>query len=630
MSDFRIDEAETRSVDEKVLLLVDDEPRVAMDEKRLLERNGYTVHAVHYGEEAVQRAVSDEKIDLVLMDIDLGEGMDGPEAAEGILLQRDIPIVFLCDEGEREPAERRVRGITGYGYVLKSSGEFALLESIRMAFRLWESQLRVQEGRRLYRSLFDTIGNAVFVLDTNGVIIEINDAVVEQYGFKREELAGEKISRFDLHSSSEEIAGRIRRIIEDGAADFQTVHTLKNGEERFVEVTARKMDYLGRDVVLSVCHDISKRREFERQLRRQNDFMHTIIESLSHPFYVVDVHNYKLRLANRAATAGNEGRSLTCYAISHGRDTPCGGTEHPCPLREVMETKEPAVMEHIHVGPNGEPRYVEVHGFPVMDESAEVTQMIEYSIDITGRKLAEQETARAMRALARSNRELEQFAYIASHDLQEPLRMVSSYTQLLERRYKDKLDEKANKYIYYAVDGASRMQMLINDLLDYSRVGTKGKTFTEFSVSDALAKVQENLQRAIDETAADIHTGALPLIRGDRPQIERLLQNLIGNALKFRRDDEKLRIRIQAEERESDYLFTIEDNGIGIDLKYREKIFTIFQRLHTRSEYPGTGIGLSICKRIVERHGGEIWLDSEPGKGTTFSFTIRKELEEES
>jgi PAS domain S-box-containing protein len=233
------------------------------------------------------------------------------------------------------------------------------------------------------------------------------------------------------------------------------------------------------------------------------------------------------------------------------------------------------------------------------------------------------ELDKAISDLKRSNQELEQFAYVASHDLQEPLRMVSSYTQLLERRYKDQLDQDAKDFINFAVDGARRMQRLINDLLEYSRVTTKGKTLVKTDLSSVLGQALANLHNKIQETNALITNEDLPFAYCDEIQIVRLFQNLIDNAIKFR-ENEAPRIHIKGAVENDKILISVSDNGIGIDNIYSERVFAIFQRLHNKTEYEGTGIGLAICKRTVERHGGKIWFDSEPGKGTIFYFTLNK------
>jgi light-regulated signal transduction histidine kinase (bacteriophytochrome) len=229
----------------------------------------------------------------------------------------------------------------------------------------------------------------------------------------------------------------------------------------------------------------------------------------------------------------------------------------------------------------------------------------------------------ANRELARSNAELEQFAYVASHDLQEPLRMVSSYTQLLEHRYGDVLDDKARKYIFYAVDGARRMQGLINDLLAYSRLGTRGEPLQATDSHAALGEAIHTLSPALAESDALVTNGDLPLVLADRSQLVQLFQNLLGNAVKFH-GRESPRVHVSAEARGDEWVFCVRDNGIGIEAQHFERIFVIFQRLHTREEFPGTGIGLALCKRVVERHGGRIWVESEPGKGSSFYFSLRR------
>jgi PAS domain S-box-containing protein len=241
--------------------------------------------------------------------------------------------------------------------------------------------------------------------------------------------------------------------------------------------------------------------------------------------------------------------------------------------------------------------------------------------DVSERKLAEEALADHARDLQRSNADLEQFAYVAAHDLQEPLRMVASYTELLGERYRGRLDERADKYIRYAVEGAKRMQQLVNDLLAFSRVGTQGKPPRPTRSDVAVNSVLDALRGRIAETGAQVVCGALPMIDADEVQLRQLFQNLVGNALKFRGSEPPV-VQIDAIPQGGRWLFSITDNGIGIEPEYAEKVFQMFQRLHERGKYDGSGIGLAIAKKIVERHGGRIWFASEPGKGTTFYFTF--------
>lgn len=257
----------------------------------------------------------------------------------------------------------------------------------------------------------------------------------------------------------------------------------------------------------------------------------------------------------------------------------------------------------------------------VKDTSGKVTNMIAEFSDITTFKQTQDALTRRTEELANSNQELEQFAYVASHDLQEPLRMVASYTQLLARRYKDKLDDDANEFIHFAVDGATRMQALIIDLLTMSRIGTHAKQLEACESAIALERGLSNLRLAIDESGAVVTHDPMPKLTADVSQLTQLFQNLIGNAIKFRSEASPT-VHVGVEKKSGEWLFSVRDNGIGIAPDYFDRIFIIFQRLHGKHEYPGTGIGLSVCKKIVDRHSGKIWIESEPGKGTVFYFTL--------
>jgi signal transduction histidine kinase len=234
----------------------------------------------------------------------------------------------------------------------------------------------------------------------------------------------------------------------------------------------------------------------------------------------------------------------------------------------------------------------------------------------------------AQEELARSNRDLEQFAYVASHDLQEPLRMVATYTQLLAERYGGKLDADADKYIHYAVDGALRMQKLVHDLLAFSRVGQQGLSLHSVDSNVVLQAALKNLEAAIQESGAVLQHTFLPVVIADRSQLVHVFQNLIGNAIKFRGSEAPL-VRVSAEARGKEWVFSVADNGIGIAAEHAESVFIIFRRLHAREEYPGNGIGLSICKKIIQQHGGRIWVESELGYGSTFKFTLPTKVRKE-
>jgi PAS domain S-box-containing protein len=274
---------------------------------------------------------------------------------------------------------------------------------------------------------------------------------------------------------------------------------------------------------------------------------------------------------------------------------------------------------------NGSELPVEISLSPLQSASGPLVTAIVR--DISERQQARNALERHARELERSNAELEQFAYVASHDLQEPLRMVASYAQLLGRRYRDQLGTDADEFIDYIVDGATRMQDLINDLLTFSRIGSRGSTLVPVDTNAVLRRVLDNLQLAIDDRHATVSFDKLPKVLGDEIQLGQLFQNLISNALKFHGDKPPV-VHVGAQREGRQAVFSVADQGIGIESQYTDRIFMLFQRLHGKKDYPGTGLGLAICKKIVEQHGGRIWVTSTPDEGTTFHFTLPTTEEE--
>ena len=417
-----------------------------------------------------------------------------------------------------------------------------------------------------------------------------------------------------------------RHISEPGAEDLQTIrvaaHLAGIAMERERADRARHIAERQRE---RMEHEIAERKRTEESDQR----FRALTESANDGIVSADGGGMIIEW-NKAARAmfgydENEvtGRSLTILMPERYRAAHLQG------LERFQSTGEARVM--------GRP--VELHGrrkdgaeFPIeLSLSTWKTDGQQFFSgiirNITERKRAEEELKRTMAELALSNADLDQFASVASHDLQEPLRAVAGCAELLQRGYRDKLDARAGELIQHTVEGAKRMQTLISDLLAYSRVGTRGKGFEPTDCNAALDRALANLATAIRESGAVITRDPLPMLKADSTQLPQLFQNLIGNALKFSAG-KRPEIHVGAQRKDGGWIFSVRDNGIGIEPQYRDRIFVIFQRLHTRTEYPGTGIGLAICKRIIERHGGKIWVESEPGKGSTFWFTIPKEAED--
>lgn len=377
-----------------------------------------------------------------------------------------------------------------------------------------------------------------------------------------------------------------------------------------------------KDELGELANSFNKMTEDLDRITVSKDYLSSVIDSMIDSLVVVD-QDLKISTVNKATCKLLEYKEedligrLVEIVFATGEDTPFTGTK----LKNLIEGGEVSSYETYWQAKDGKKVLVLFNCSVMKNEYGDMISIVCTARDITERKRTEKKLKQIMAELERSNAELEEFAYVTSHDLQEPLRMVSSYLQLLERRYQGRLDSEADEFIAYAVDGATRMRDMINDLLDYSRVDTRGKHFEPTDCEAVLDRTLENLKMVVEESGAVVSHDPLPTVMADNVQLIQLFQNLIGNAIKFC-GKEPPRIHILAEQKGKEWVFSVRDNGIGIDPEYAERIFQIFQRLHSRKEYPGTGIGLAICRRIVERHGGHIWVKSQPGTGSTFYFTI--------
>lgn len=472
-----------------------------------------------------------------------------------------------------------------------------------------------------YRLLFEESFDALFLTDPSGKIYKCNAAARKLFGYSEDEmcslgrdgLADPTDDNWQISDSERKRTGKYSGILKFRKKDG----TVFSGEVSSAMFTT--MDGAVRSSI--IIRDITARLKAEQQIKQTNRQLQDMIDGSSSIIFVKDLHGRYLtvnrRLEEMLGLTSEEIRGKTDFDI-----LPRELAEHyrEEDLKIIAEGNSVHFEEETHLAGERE-IYVLTNKFPLYDEAGSPYAICGISTDITVLKNKDKELKKTIEALRRSNEELEQFAYIASHDLQEPLRMVSSFAKLLEIKYKGNIDEKAGDYIRQIVGGAKRMSELINDLLSFSRISSNPESFTRSDLNLTVTDVLRDLQLIIKETSARIDVHPLPVLRADAIQIKQLFQNLIQNALKFRRDESPV-ITINAKKINGEYEFSIQDNGIGIKPEYHDRIFMLFQRLHEADKYPGTGLGLAICRKIVERHGGRIWLTSEEGRGTTFYFTL--------
>jgi PAS domain S-box-containing protein len=487
---------------------------------------------------------------------------------------------------------------------------------------------RQREDKR-FRGLMEAAPDAMVVVNQTGEIVLLNVRAEEQFGYRRDELLGKPIEilippRFRGHHPGQRNSFLAHPQVRAMGQGLELFGLRKDGSEFPAEIMLSPLENAEGTLVTAAIRDISIRKAAEENLRQSEERLSLVVTN------VTDYAILMLDLDGRVVTWNEGAERIKGYRAEEilGRDFACFYTAEDIangvPARELAKVTENgrSEQEGWRVRKDGSQFYANVVITALRDKSGKLRGFGKIARDITERIRTEEHRAKIAGELKRSNDQLEQFAYVASHDLQEPLRMVASYTQLLAKRYKGRLDSDADEFIDYAVDGCNRMQSLIRDLLAYSRSGADSKVLQKVSAESALKEALTNVRAAMEDSGAMVTHDLLPDLMTDETQLVQVFQNLIGNAIKYHRAAAPL-IHVSAmKNRDKEWIFSVRDNGLGIAPQYFERIFIIFQRLHGKQEFGGTGIGLAICKKNLEQLGGRIWLESQLDKGSTFYFAL--------
>lgn len=547
-----------------------------------------------------------------------------PEGHAPVVRELTVPILRA----------ERVMAILGIGNKPDDYTELDAEFVTHLADIVWEiterkrsDEERFKLGLR-YKTLQSVSRDGIHILDQDGALVESNAAFRQMLGYGAEDDLSLHVSDWDASISPEKLAAKIRELIHAPAV-FETRFRRKDGTISDVEISACGVQLGAEWYLYASARDISRRKEMESSLRESRQFMTDIFDFLPDATFVVDREMTVIAWNRAMEEMSGVAKEQMLGQGDHAYTIPFYGDRRSQLLDLIDVNDEELKAKYQGVARRGECLFAETF-CPELNngKGAHVWAVVAPLYNSDGTRIGAIESIRDITAiketeanLARSNRELELFAYVASHDLQEPLRKIAGFTELLANRYRGTFDEKAESYMAYIVDGATRMRTLINDLLSYSRVMRSSKELAKIDCSGVLARVVRDMELTVKENDAEIVCGALPVVMADSAQLGQLFQNLISNAIKYR-GVAPPRIRIAAVRQRNHWLFSVADNGIGIAPEFFERIFVIFQRLHTRTEHPGTGIGLAVCQKIVERHGGKIWVESTEGTGSTFFFTL--------
>ncbi len=514
-----------------------------------------------------------------------------------------------------------------FAYIMPAIG--LLIEYIQTYTRLEHTKNLLFEEKTKSNSILENAISGIVTINTKGIVQSFNPAAERIFGYEEQEVIGQNVKVLmpsPFHEQHDDYLNNYKNTGEKkviGLGGREVSGRCKDGSIFPLELDVVEVHLTNETFFTGFLRDISERKNLENELRLREQLFSTFVNAAPVMMWMLDENNKPLLF-------NDTWLKFTGHTLEQELDEVWdAGNVHPDDRETVINVYFEALTQHKNfdieyrlLRHDGVYRWLREIGVPYENNNS-YQGFIGIGVDISTRKKSEIQIQNYTEDLERSNEELEQFAYVASHDLQEPLRMISSYTQLLARRYQDKLDDDANEFIHYAVDGANRMQSLIQDLLLYSQVGKTKQALKLVNLDELLQKVILNLKIVIAENNVEVnYQNGLPQVMADEIQIQQVFQNLISNAIKYRSENRPCKVNISCKKVKKMWEFSIQDNGIGIEKEYFERVFVIFKRLHGKEKYTGTGIGLAVCKRIVEGHGGKIGLESEFGSGSRFFFTL--------
>ncbi len=546
-----------------------------------------------------------------------------------------LAVGFVIRRYVRRPLERLdagMRAVAAGDYAQRVEGVDGEFARVAEAFNAMAEQIPLHhaEIRRLSQAVEQSPAS-VMITDLDGRIVYVNRRFTELTGYGAHEAVGRLPSLLKSGMMPETVYRELWRTLADGGEwRGELLNRKKNGELYWETASISPVRGVDGEVshYMAVKEDVTERKQAQQAVRESNERLRLLLDATGEGIFGVDaasrctfINPAALRLLGYDRAEELLGRDLHALIHHHHPDgTPLPASD--CRILAAIQRGIPAhADDEAFWRKDGSSAPVEYRAHPIMLDGRVIGGVVSFT-DITDRRSTEETMRQMVDQLVRSNTELERFAYVASHDLQEPLRSVASYAQLIARRYRGKLDPDADVFIDFMVGGVNRMHALINDLLAYSRVQSRGGQFRPVDLGAAAEAAILNLSEAIQSVGGTVCVGAMPVVVGDHMQLVGVFQNLIGNGVKFARPGVPPRVTLTAEPSQDGWTVSVADNGIGIAAEHHERVFDLFQRLHSQAEYPGTGIGLSVCKRIIEHHGGSIGLESRPGQGTVFRFTL--------